>query len=45
MFSECIHSFCICLITNIYLAFTVYKTVLDEKSISGGKSDLMELKL
>lgn len=34
--------------TSIYLAFTTYKTVLCDKNISGGKSDmvsdLMELK-
>lgn len=40
---------CICFVTNIYLAFTVYKIILDDRNISGGKSkmvsDLMELNL
>lgn len=40
---------CICLITNIYLAFAMYKIMLDNRNIPGSKSnmvsDLMELKL
>lgn len=40
MLSGYIHSFYI-FITNIYLAFTLYKTGLDDKSISGDKSDMV----
>lgn len=48
MLSGYIDSFYIFII-NIYLAFTMYKTGLDDKIISGDKSDmvsdLMDLKL